>query len=113
MTCPTAASASPSPRWPSTAASGATIGGISTHAGLFGEAPSRVIACVANAEVDRVLQMAAEAGIPVSEIGGAGGDRIVIDGIVDLDVADAVEASRTALPRALGIEGASAGAAAS
>jgi hypothetical protein len=43
----------------------------------------------------------------------AGGDRIVVDGAVDLDVADAIEAWRTALPRALGIEGASAGAAAS
>jgi phosphoribosylformylglycinamidine (FGAM) synthase-like enzyme len=92
---------------------GVVIGGISSHRGLFGEAPSRVVACVANAEIDVVLRMAADAGVPVTELGMAGGDRIVIDGIVDVDVADAIEAWRTALPRALGIEGASAGAAGS
>jgi phosphoribosylformylglycinamidine synthase len=91
---------------------GVTIGGISSHGGLFGEAPSRVIVCVAAGEVDNVRRLAREAGIAIGQLGVAGGDRIVIDGIVDVDVADAIEASRTALPRLLGIEGASAGAAA-
>jgi phosphoribosylformylglycinamidine synthase subunit PurL len=92
---------------------GLTIGGLDSHAELFGEAPSRVIACVAGASIDAVGQMAAGAGIAVTDLGAAGGDRIVIEGLVDLDVADAIAASRIALPRALGIEGASAGAAAS
>ena len=64
-------------------------------------------------EVDNVRRLAGEAGIAVGQLGVAGGDRLVIDGLLDVGVADAIEASRTALPRLLGIEGASAGAAAS
>ncbi len=72
---------------------GVTIGGISSHGGLFGEAPSRVIVCVATGEVDDVRRLAGEAGVAIGQLGVAGGDRIVIDGIVDVDVADAIEAS--------------------
>ncbi|MDQ1416954.1 MAG: hypothetical protein QOF81_2567, partial [Acidimicrobiaceae bacterium] len=36
--------------------------------------------------------------------GLAGGDRLVVEGLVDLDLADAVASWRTALPRALGVE---------
>jgi phosphoribosylformylglycinamidine synthase subunit PurL len=84
---------------------GCRIGGISSHAGLFGEAPSRVLACVAGPEIDLVRARAAEAGVPVTALGTAGGDRLVIDGIVDVGVAEATEAWRTALPRALGLAG--------
>jgi phosphoribosylformylglycinamidine synthase len=92
---------------------GAVVGGISTHSELFGEAPSRVLLCVANPLVAVVRERAEQAGVPVNELGQAGGDRLLIDGVVDLDVADVVERWRTALPQALGLEGAAAGAAAS
>jgi len=35
-------------------------------------------------------------------LGQAGGDRLVVDGLVDVALADAVDAWRDALPRALG-----------
>jgi phosphoribosylformylglycinamidine synthase II len=83
---------------------GCVVGGVSTHAGLFGEAPSRVLVSVAGPEVDLVMARASEAGVAVTELGQAGGDRLVIDGLVDVGVAQATEAWRTALPRALGVD---------
>ncbi len=84
---------------------GCRIGGISTHTGLFGEAPSRVVACVAPDQIGLVRGRAEDAGVPVTVLGETVGDRLVVDGIVDLDVAAATEAWRAALPRALGIDG--------
>src|SRR5205085_979555 len=52
------------------------------HAGLFSETPSRVVACVAAAAVAAVTRLADAAGVTVTEIGVAGGDRIVVDGLV-------------------------------
>jgi hypothetical protein len=54
--------------------------------------------------VTEVTAAAAAAGVPVSTLGAAGGDRLVIGGLVDLDLAEAIEAWRRALPRALGVE---------
>ncbi len=58
-------------------------------------APDRVSAVVGAADA---------ANVAVSRLGVAGGDRLVVEGLVDLDLAAAVEAWRTALPRALGVE---------
>jgi phosphoribosylformylglycinamidine synthase len=91
---------------------GATIGRVNTHAHLFGEAPSRVIACVSEEAVQSVTGQAQQAGVAVTVLGEAGGDRLVVDGLIDLRVDEMIGAWRTALPRALGVEGASAGAAA-
>ncbi len=44
---------------------------------------------------------AADAGVPVVDLGTAGGDRLVVDGLVDLAVADVVAAERDALPAAM------------
>jgi hypothetical protein len=49
---------------------------------------------------------AEEAGVTVSSLGMAGGDRLVVGGLLDVDLAEATEAWRTALPRALGVEAA-------
>jgi len=45
-----------------------------------------------------VIERARAAGMPVTEIGSAGGDRIVIDGLADFSVDEAVAAWRGALP---------------
>ncbi len=45
---------------------------------------------------------AGAAGVPARLLGTAGGDRIVVAGLLDLAVADAAEAWRVALPGALG-----------
>jgi phosphoribosylformylglycinamidine synthase len=72
------------------------------HAALFAESPSRVVACVAADRLDAVLAAAQAAGVEVNEAGLAGGDRFVIDGLVDLSVAAVAAAWRGRIPEALG-----------
>ncbi len=81
---------------------GVRLAGIDGHAALFSESPSRVVACVAPHRVGEVVEQAAAAGVPVTRLGEAGGDRLVMDGLVDLDVVDATATWRRALPTALG-----------
>ncbi len=79
---------------------GCVVSGISGHGELFGESAGRVVLCTDRA--DDVLALAAEGGVPAAVIGGAGGERIVVDGLVDMMVADATASWRAALPEALG-----------
>jgi phosphoribosylformylglycinamidine synthase len=71
------------------------------HAGLFSEAPSRVIACVAPGAAAEVIERAGAAGVAVRILGTAGGDRLVVRGLVDLPLAEAVGAWTGALPAKL------------
>jgi phosphoribosylformylglycinamidine (FGAM) synthase-like enzyme len=79
-------------------------GRLANHSALFGEAPSRVVLSVAPDRVAAVVAAADAAAVAVSDLGGAGGDRLVVSGLVDVDLTEAVEAWRTALPRALGLD---------
>ena len=79
---------------------GARLAGVDGHGELFGEAASRVLVCVAEGDVGAVEQLAAEAGVAVAVLGETGGDRLVVDGLVDLPVADVVAAWREPLPTA-------------
>ncbi|HUO47957.1 MAG TPA: AIR synthase-related protein, partial [Acidimicrobiales bacterium] len=79
---------------------GCVVSGIAGHRALFTEGTGRVVACSADPEA--VLGAAAGAGVPASVLGEAGGDRIVVDGLLDVMVADARAAWRAALPEALG-----------
>jgi phosphoribosylformylglycinamidine synthase II len=81
---------------------GAHLSGIADHAALFAEAPSRVVACVPPAKVSEVAERAAAAGVPLTPVGRTGGNRLLVDGLVDLDVVDATAAWRRAIPTALG-----------
>ncbi len=81
---------------------GAHLDGIGGHGELFSEAASRVVACVAEEHVAEVLDRAAAAGVPAAVVGHTGGDRLVIEGLVDLDVAEVTAAWRDQLPLALG-----------
>ncbi|GAC1383417.1 MAG: hypothetical protein NVSMB4_11380 [Acidimicrobiales bacterium] len=84
------------------AALGMQVTGVSDHAELFAESPSRVVVCVPDDETGRTVgARAAAAGVVVTELGRVGGDRFVIDGLVDLDVAAMIEAWRMAIPAAL------------
>jgi phosphoribosylformylglycinamidine synthase len=78
-------------------------GRLGDHAALFGEAPSRVLLSVAPAHVVAVEAAATAAGVPVSRLGRAGGPRLVVPGLVDVDLVTAVDTWRHALPRALGL----------
>jgi phosphoribosylformylglycinamidine synthase len=80
---------------------GCSVFGVPGHGGLFSEAPSRVVVCVEPAQADEVVRRAGEAGVPVTELGEAGGDRIVVQGLVNVSVADATAAATGAIERAL------------
>ena len=69
---------------------------------VFGDGPSRVVLCVAPEHVGTVESRAAGAGVPVQRLGDAGGDRLVVEGVVDVALQDAVAAWRDRLPVALG-----------
>ncbi|HEX3393991.1 MAG TPA: phosphoribosylformylglycinamidine synthase subunit PurL [Acidimicrobiales bacterium] len=81
---------------------GFRIGGVAGHAGLFAEGPSRVVACVAAGQAGGVSQRAHLAGVAVTTLGTAGGDRLVVDGLVDLGLAATVAGWRAKLPTAMG-----------
>jgi phosphoribosylformylglycinamidine synthase len=71
------------------------------HAWLFAESASRVVACVAADALDEVLGTAEAAGVPAALLGQAGGDRLVVDGLLDVALADAVDAWKGHLPDAM------------
>jgi phosphoribosylformylglycinamidine synthase len=77
---------------------GCRVSGISGHGELFGEGPSRVLLSVAPAQVPLVAERARAAATPLTELGAAGGDRVVIEGLADFSVDEAVAAWRGALP---------------
>ncbi len=81
---------------------GFRVDGIDGPAALFSEAPSRVVVCVAPEGVGEVEAAAAEAAVPCIELGEAGDDRLVVEDLVDLSLAEAVDAWRLKLPEALG-----------
>lgn len=70
--------------------------GIPSHHQLFGEAPSRVVVCTTDAPA--LAAKAAASGVGCSVLGTAVGDRIVIDGLVDVGVIEAASAWRDRLP---------------
>jgi phosphoribosylformylglycinamidine synthase len=79
---------------------GAVVSGVDDHAALFSEASSRVV--VSTARPDEVLSRAAACRIPARVIGRGGGDRLVVDGLVDVAVSTLTDRWRRALPGALG-----------
>jgi phosphoribosylformylglycinamidine synthase len=81
-------------------------GRLGGHSALFGEGPSRVVLSVAPSRVAEVVAAAEAAGVAVSELGVAGGSRLTVAGLVDLDLDEAISTWRRALPRALGVEAA-------
>jgi len=68
------------------------------HAALFSEAPSRVVACVAPEQLDTVTHRTEAGGVAWTALGRAGSDRLVVAGLVDVALADAVDRWTRALP---------------
>ena len=77
---------------------GGRIDRVADRRELFGEGPSRVLMSVPPANVELVAAMAGQAAVPVRQIGAGGGDRLVVEGLVDLSVANAEAAWKGALP---------------
>ncbi len=82
---------------------GFTLEGVADHAGLFGEEPSRVVFSVPDSALADVERRVRSAGLGSARIGLAGGDRLVVAGLVDVALADADAAWRGSLPSALGV----------
>jgi len=80
---------------------GFDVDGIDDHAALFSESPSRVVLCVEADAAEQVRRRAQAAGAPFSELGVAGGERLVVRGLVDVGVHEAETAWREAIPAAL------------
>jgi phosphoribosylformylglycinamidine synthase subunit PurL len=74
---------------------------VSALVDVFGESPSRAVACVAPEFVDEVVGRARAAGVPCADIGAATGDRIVIGASIDIALDSAADAWRDRLPAAL------------
>ena len=52
--------------------------------GLFSEAPSRVVVSLSPAAAAGLVERAGRTGVPVADIGRGGGDRLVVDGVLDI-----------------------------
>ncbi|MGH9057500.1 MAG: AIR synthase-related protein, partial [Acidimicrobiales bacterium] len=76
----------------------------SPAAAVFGEGPSRVALSVPPGNLGEVRARAGAAGVGVVVIGEAGGERMVVDGSLDIGVAEATDRWRGALPEALGMK---------
>jgi phosphoribosylformylglycinamidine synthase subunit PurL len=74
---------------------------VDDHRELFSESPSRVVVCVDPDNLEEVARRLDAADVPFSELGIAQGDRLVIDGLVDVSLADAKAAYQGAIPNAL------------
>ena len=78
---------------------GLRAAGVADHHELFTEAPSRVLVCTTRA--GDLVSRAADAGVGFRVIGTTGGDRVVVDGLVDVGVEEATAAWRDRLPSLL------------
>jgi phosphoribosylformylglycinamidine synthase len=77
---------------------GITIDEAWTVEDLFSEAPTRVLVC--SSDPDGALAACKEAGVRARVIGVAGGDRLVVPGLVDLAVSELASVRSSRLPEA-------------
>jgi len=75
---------------------------VADHRALFGESAGRVVVCVAPDDGPEVIARCDAAGVPTTRIGVASGNRLIVKGILDVDLDDAADAWRGRLPDALG-----------
>ncbi len=80
---------------------GFRVAGVDGHAALFSEAPSRVVVCVAAEDVAAVSLRVTESGLHLTRLGRAGGDRLVVEGLLDVALGQATNAWLGALQGAL------------
>ncbi len=73
-------------------------GGERADALLFGESQSRIIVSVAPGDLEKLNAIASEKGVTLSELGRVGGERLFIDGFIDLELSVIRDAWEGALP---------------
>jgi phosphoribosylformylglycinamidine synthase len=82
---------------------GFAVSGPADHVDLFGECPSRVLLAVDPPSLPDVEERASQAGAGIRLLGRAGGDRLVVRGLIDVALEDAVDAWHDRLPQSLGV----------
>ncbi|WP_310529611.1 phosphoribosylformylglycinamidine synthase subunit PurL [Nocardioides sp.] len=80
----------------------ADVAGGDAFVALFAESVARAIVTVTTDNVDRLLSLAQQHGVPITELGQTGGAQISIEGEFTLDVAEAQVAWSATLPDGLG-----------
>ncbi|MBX7068788.1 MAG: phosphoribosylformylglycinamidine synthase subunit PurL [Microthrixaceae bacterium] len=75
---------------------------IADHIELFAESAGRAIVCVPADRTQDVIGRAEAAGVAVTQLGAAMGDRIAVKGLLDVPLVDATDQWRDRLPVALG-----------
>jgi phosphoribosylformylglycinamidine synthase subunit PurL len=68
---------------------------------LFGEAPSRIVVGVREADRTEVRARLQAAGVPVAELGEVGGDRLIVDGVLDVPVTELEDTWQRTIPAAM------------
>ncbi|HTG47656.1 MAG TPA: AIR synthase related protein, partial [Actinomycetota bacterium] len=77
-------------------------GDLPAHVALFAESASRAVVSVDPADEERLLAIAGARGVPAARLGETGGPRAMIDGLLDVPVAELAEVWEGAIPRLLG-----------
>ena len=81
---------------------GLRLGSLESPAELFAEAASRTVVCAPpGVDLGNIQRRAEAAGVALVRLGQAGGDRLVIEGLVDLPLTEVTDAWSNSLPRAL------------
>jgi phosphoribosylformylglycinamidine synthase len=80
---------------------GFRVTGVENHRQLFSEAPSRVVVCALPEHAPEVQRRCELAGVPATLLGASGGERAVVEGLVDIALADVERRWRNAIPDAL------------
>jgi phosphoribosylformylglycinamidine synthase subunit PurL len=83
---------------------GFRVAGVANHAALFGEGPSKVLLCVLGQSLSKVEARIRAADLGYVDLGSAGGDRLVVEDLVDVALDDATRVWQDALPDALGLQ---------
>lgn len=81
---------------------GCTVARVSSHALLFSEAPSRVVASVSADNLPALEERAAAAGVPVTRLGLAHKDQFAVKGLVEVSLVTLTSAAQDRLPDAIG-----------
>jgi phosphoribosylformylglycinamidine synthase len=76
-------------------------GDLPPHVALFSESASRVVVSVDVARVGELEDLAGTLGVPLARLGETGGPRVVVDGVLELALVEAIAAYREAIPRLL------------
>ncbi len=75
---------------------------LADHVDLFSESVGRVVVCVEAETARQVIDACALAGVAVTQLGAAMGDRLIAKDLFDVGLAEATAAWRDRLPDALG-----------